>query len=152
MGAAARRQPLAKTRKSGLSHFFDTLKAGHSPGLENLIVFQQVPDDPNVFVNVAAGVEIQVGTHIPGKLEQAGVVSQTAGVGGKIAVPTQVVQRIQGKYRWKAWERTPERLEVRICWVQPWVSMCIFFPEPSCWMTNSFRRRASRACKGAVPL
>ena len=25
MGAAARRQPLAKTRKSGLSHFFDTL-------------------------------------------------------------------------------------------------------------------------------
>ena len=26
MGAEARRQPLAKTRKSGLSHFFDTLK------------------------------------------------------------------------------------------------------------------------------
>ena len=25
LGAAARRQPLAKTRKSGLSHFFDTL-------------------------------------------------------------------------------------------------------------------------------
>ena len=25
MGAAARRQPLAKTRKSGLSHFFDSL-------------------------------------------------------------------------------------------------------------------------------
>ena len=72
-------------------------KAGHSPGLENLIVFQQVPDDPNVFVNVAAGVEIQVGTHIPGKLEQAGVISQTAGVGGKIAVPTQVVQRSAGE-------------------------------------------------------
>ena len=28
MGAEALRQPLAKTRKSGLSHFFDTLKAG----------------------------------------------------------------------------------------------------------------------------
>ena len=26
MGAEALRQPLAKTRKSGLSHFFDTLK------------------------------------------------------------------------------------------------------------------------------
>ena len=28
MGAEALRQPLAKTRKSGLSHFFDTLKKG----------------------------------------------------------------------------------------------------------------------------
>ena len=31
MGAEALRQPLAKTRKSGLSHFFDTLKRGFSP-------------------------------------------------------------------------------------------------------------------------
>ena len=29
MGAAARRQPLVKTRKSGLSHFFDTLLFSH---------------------------------------------------------------------------------------------------------------------------
>ena len=31
MGAEALRQPLAKTRKSGLSHFFDTLSGGLSP-------------------------------------------------------------------------------------------------------------------------
>ena len=35
MGAEALRQPLAKTRKSGLSHFFDTLKPRRDipPGL-----------------------------------------------------------------------------------------------------------------------
>ena len=32
MGAEALRQPLAKTRKSGLSHFFDTLTPRLSPG------------------------------------------------------------------------------------------------------------------------
>ena len=31
MGAAARRQPLVKTRKSGLSHFFDTLRGEGFP-------------------------------------------------------------------------------------------------------------------------
>ena len=45
MGAATRRQPLAKTRKSGKSHFFEATNPGGKPaGMGKLLLFFAVGD------------------------------------------------------------------------------------------------------------